>query len=474
MVLAGSDPGWLAAEVAAIDRAALFIAPAESEVAAALVEASLARIVVAANLEQRRVVVDLLASQAAATPLWRSFVAVLDRLDLPPFLLSSNPAGLLALAPGQRIAVVDLPAPAEQERRQAIAVALAAQGEADPAVAATLAERLPIGLEAVPRAVSLAMAAAAARGRPLPEATDWVAGFRRAAGARLPSLARRVEPVPLSEAEAGCAGPLDRVVLPAAQCRQLSELVSHARHGRRVLEEWGYGALVDARGTAALFSGESGTGKTTAAHAIASELASDLYVIELSQVVSKYIGETEKNLDAVFDEAEAAGAVLLFDEADALFGKRSAVSDAHDRYANIEVAYLLQRMQRFGGLAILTTNNAANVDPAFARRLRFRIEFPRPSAGDRLRIWEQSIPEALRRRPDDIPLRELAFALEATGGTIRQMAFHAAVTAAERGGPIGRDEVIAGARSQLVRLGRFEEAGRLDAIARADPSRTVA
>ena len=228
------------------------------------------------------------------------------------------------------------------------------------------------------------------------------------------------------------------------------------------MEEWGFSTLVDGQGVAALFSGESGTGKSTSAHAVASELNTDLYAIELSQVVSKYIGETEKNLDLVFEDAERAGAVLLFDEADALFGKRTSVSDAHDRYANIEVAYLLERMQLFSGLVILTTNNSENLDPAFARRIAYRIAFPRPSAHDRLAIWERSIPAALRAR--SYSLKDVAFAFDVTGGTIRQMALHAAVLAAESERKIEFPHILAGVRSQLVRLGLYSDLAKLEAI----------
>jgi SpoVK/Ycf46/Vps4 family AAA+-type ATPase len=198
-------------------------------------------------------------------------------------------------------------------------------------------------------------------------------------GRGCPTLARRIEPPATDTGDD--ESPLDTVVLPAAQRDQLAELISHVRHSRVVLEDWGYAALTDGQGIAALFSGDSGTGKTTAAHAIAAELGADLYAIDLAQVVSKYIGETEKNLDLIFDDAQRAGAVLLFDEADALFGKRSAVSDARDRYANIEVAHLLQRIQRFTGLALLTTNHADNLDPAFTRPVALPDRVPTADRG---------------------------------------------------------------------------------------------
>jgi SpoVK/Ycf46/Vps4 family AAA+-type ATPase len=221
---------------------------------------------------------------------------------------------------------------------------------------------------------------------------------------------------------------------------------------------------LQARGVSALFSGDSGTGKTLAAMSIASALAADLYVVDLARIVSKYIGETEKNLDIVFTEAESAGAVLLFDEADALFGKRSAVRDAHDRYANIEVAYLLQRMELFDGLAILTTNHPENVDPAFSRRLRFSVEFPRPDATARLAIWEQSIPRGPHRE-ENLDLQYFAHRFELTGGSIRQVALHAAMAAARDHRKIGKDHVQAAMRIELRRLGALGDIGKLERVA---------
>jgi SpoVK/Ycf46/Vps4 family AAA+-type ATPase len=267
-------------------------------------------------------------------------------------------------------------------------------------------------------------------------------------------LARRVPP--RSAPETGSQ--LDRVVLPPRQRRQLETLVSHVRVGGRVLRDWAFGALLDARGVSALFTGESGTGKTTAAHAIASALGTDLYVIDLARMVSKYIGETEKNLDIIFNEAERAGAVLLFDEADALFGKRSAVSDSHDRYANIEVAYLLQRMELFEGLAILTTNHPRNLDPAFGRRLRFTVDFPFPGPADRQLIWERILPAYSPHRAAELDFTLAARRLELNGGSIRQIVLHALMAAAEtEDGIVLPAHLQEAARTELVRLGKHDK-----------------
>jgi SpoVK/Ycf46/Vps4 family AAA+-type ATPase len=202
---------------------------------------------------------------------------------------------------------------------------------------------------------------------------------------RLDDLAQRIVPA---------ASWLD-LVLPEPQLRALREISMHVRQRARVYRDWGFGEKGErGLGISALFSGSSGTGKTMAAEVLANDLRLDLYRIDLSQLVSKYIGETEKNLRRVFEAAEDGGAVLLFDEADALFGKRSEVKDSHDRYANIEVSYLLQRMESYRGLAILTTNLKNAVDTAFLRRLRFIIQFPFPDAAHRAEIWRRIFPEA--------------------------------------------------------------------------------
>ena len=184
-------------------------------------------------------------------------------------------------------------------------------------------------------------------------------------------------------------------MLPAGHLDLLREIARHVRHRTQVYERWGFGERTSrGLGVTALFAGESGTGKTLAAEVLARDLGLDLYRIDLAGTVSKYIGETEKNLRRVFDAAEASGAVLLFDEADALFGKRGEVKDSHDRYANLEVAYLLQRMESYRGLAILTTNLRSNLDRAFLRRLRFVVQFPFPDALQRAEIWRRVFPAA--------------------------------------------------------------------------------
>ncbi len=242
---------------------------------------------------------------------------------------------------------------------------------------------------------------------------------RRQARPRLESLAQRIE----------ARATWDDLVLPDVQKQTLRDLLVQVRQRAKVYEEWGFGAK-SARGygVTALFAGASGTGKTMAAEALANELRLDLYRIDLSSVVSKYVGETEKNLRRVFDAAETGGAILLFDEADALFGKRSEVKDSHDRYANLEVSYLLQRMESYRGLAILTTNLKHALDAAFQRRLNFIVEFPFPDAAQRAEIWRRIFPQAVPTEGLDF---ERLAQLNVAGGNIRNIAIHAASLAAE-------------------------------------------
>lgn len=226
----------------------------------------------------------------------------------------------------------------------------------------------------------------------------------------------------------------DDLILPEAQRHTLEQIVMHTRHRLTVHHDWGFAAKgTRGLGIATLFAGESGTGKTLAAEVLAHELDLALYRIDLSSVVSKYIGETEKNLRKVFDAAEDIGAILLFDEADALFGKRSEVKDSHDRYANIETSYLLQRMEAYRGLAILTTNHKAALDTAFQRRLRFVVHFPFPDAAQREAIWRTVFPA--KTPCDGLDCTKLA-RLNVTGGTIRNIALNAAFLAADAGTPV--------------------------------------
>jgi hypothetical protein len=253
---------------------------------------------------------------------------------------------------------------------------------------------------------------------------------------QLDDLAQRVEPVSRWE----------DLILPEHQKVILSQIVSHVRNRLKVCDEWGF-ASKSARGMglSTLFAGESGTGKTMAAEVLANELHLDLYRIDLSSVVSKYIGETEKNLRKVFDAAEDSGVILLFDEADALFGKRSEVKDSHDRYANIEVSYLLQRMEAYTGLAILTTNLKTSLDTAFQRRLRFVVQFTFPDTDQREAIWRSVFPGATPTQGLDY--RKLA-QLQVAGGNIRNIALNAAFLAADADEPVGMAHLLYAAHGE--------------------------
>jgi SpoVK/Ycf46/Vps4 family AAA+-type ATPase len=244
----------------------------------------------------------------------------------------------------------------------------------------------------------------------------------------------------------------DDLVLPDMQKQTLRQLAGQVRYRMTVYETWGFSARGRrGLGISALFSGVSGTGKTLAAEVLARELRLDLYRIDLSSVVSKYIGETEKNLKKVFDAAEEGGVLLLFDEADALFGKRSEVRDSHDRYANIEIGYLLQRMESFQGLAVLTTNLKSTLDKAFQRRLRFTVDFPFPGAPERETIWKRIFPPATPREGLD---PKLLAQLNMTGGSIRNIALNAAFLAAEAGKPVTMQHVLQATRQEAVKIER--------------------
>jgi hypothetical protein len=267
----------------------------------------------------------------------------------------------------------------------------------------------------------------------------WDAG-RAQARPRMDDLAERIETKADWEA----------LVLPAAERSMLRTIASHVRNRSTVYTTWGFGAVSSrGLGISALFAGASGTGKTMAAEVLANELNLDLYRIDLSGVVSKYIGETEKNLRRVFDAAEDGGAILFFDEADALFGKRSEVKDSHDRYANIEINYLLQRMESYRGLAVMATNMKSALDPAFLRRIRFVVTFPFPETVQRTEIWRRVFPSGTPTEGLD---HDKLARLGVAGGNIRNIALNAAFLAAEAGEPVRMHHLARAARSEFAKI----------------------
>jgi SpoVK/Ycf46/Vps4 family AAA+-type ATPase len=308
-----------------------------------------------------------------------------------------------------------------------------------------IVQQFDLGPEAIPQTVTAARGKA--HQRPADDSTltaaDLWQACREQVGWRLGDLAQHLEP----------CYTWDDIVLPEDVLRQIHEIAEQVVARPQVYEAWGFGArLPRGRGISALFSGPSGTGKTMAAEVLANHLDLDLYCIDLAGVVSKYIGETEKNLRNVFDAAEQSGSILLFDEADSLFGKRSEVKDSHDRYANIEINYLLQRMEAYRGLAILCTNRRSALDRAFLRRLRFLVEFPFPDWRHRRLIWQKVFPPQAPRASLDL---EALSNLEISGGNIRNIALNAAFLAAGEGTAIRMEHVLHAARREYAKIDKL-------------------
>ena len=350
---------------------------------------------------------------------------------------SGEPSGVLE---------VSLDRPGFTVRRQAWLAAIAAQDiPASPADAADLATSFRFGPDRIAQAVaSAAQAARLADDQGVPAARAVLfAAARRQSGHDLSALTSRIDP----------RYEWDDLVLPPDSATQLREICQRMALREQVLGDWGFGAkLSRGRGTTALFAGPPGTGKTMAAEVVARELGLDLFAIDLSAVISKYIGETEKNLERIFGAAADADAILFFDEADALFGKRSEVRDAHDRYANIEVAYLLQRMEQYEGIAILATNKRQHLDDAFIRRLAFVVDFPFPADAERRRIWQLSLASAPLSAGVDLDLAARDFRL--SGGGIKNAALQAAYLAAGEGAEIGTAHLVAAVHRELRKMGQ--------------------
>jgi SpoVK/Ycf46/Vps4 family AAA+-type ATPase len=357
-----------------------------------------------------------------------------ERLWLPP-----------TLADGVAFLPIALAAPDYRERLARWQGALRAAGAAlDEVALGTLAARYRFTAGEIAQAARLALDQARAQGAARPDEPAVRRTCRHYAKARADRLARQTEP----------RATWDDLLLPPDVRAQLEELCAQVRHRGKVLYEWGFDRrLTLGKGLYALFTGPSGTGKTLAAEVIARALEFDLLKIDLSAVVSKYIGETEKNLQRVFDSADRADCILLFDEADALFGKRSEIKDAHDRYANIEIDFLLQRLEEYEGVAILTSNFAQNIDEAFARRLQFTVEFPFPDERLRLAIWRNHFPKEAPVAAD-LDLEYFARELKIAGGSIRKIVLNAAFLAADEGEPISASHLLRATRREYERMGK--------------------
>jgi SpoVK/Ycf46/Vps4 family AAA+-type ATPase len=279
---------------------------------------------------------------------------------------------------------------------------------------------------------------------PAPTLHDLFAAARSLSSRDLTALAHRIEP----------NYTWVDIVLPEDTLAQLREVCQRVAHHQRVLGEWGFGKKISlGKGVNALFAGPSGTGKTMAAEIIANELRLDVYKIDLSAVVSKYIGETEKNVERIFTAAENANAILFFDEADALFGKRSEVRDSHDRYANVEISYLLQKMEEYEGIAILATNLRQNLDESFVQRLTFTVHFPAPDEASRRRIWAKIWPVETPRDAD-LDLDFLARQFKLSGGNIKNIALAAAYLAAEDDSTVTMAHIVRATRRKYQKLGK--------------------
>jgi SpoVK/Ycf46/Vps4 family AAA+-type ATPase len=376
-----------------------------------------------------------------------SLLRAVDAGHAPCFVAMSDANDVAGMFSRRGVIVMPVPEPSHTQRAKHWSTELAGVSLDEHVDLSSLATRFKLSLGKINQAAATARRLASMR-----FGNDGVVTTRELQDAcrfhsnqRLAELARKIVP----------AYGWDDIVLPDDCMAQLREICNHVKYRDRVYGDWGFGRkLALGKGLAVLFAGPSGTGKTMAAGIIAAELGLDLYKIDLSTVISKYIGETEKNLSRVFEEAETSNAILFFDEADALFGKRSEVRDSHDRYANVEVGYLLQRMEEYEGVAILATNLRKNMDDAFVRRLHFTVEFPFPDEEDRRRIWQGIWPQDT---PLDatIDLELLASRYEIAGGNIKNIAVAAAFLAADEGEVVGMSHVIQATLREYQKTGKL-------------------
>jgi winged helix domain-containing protein/ATPase family protein associated with various cellular activities (AAA) len=377
-------------------------------------------------------------------PLWQ---ALLD-YPLPVFLRGKGDWEPADVHRTRRLLRLSFSIPAYAERREAWEQLMEGHGAAVEAETAhELANKFRFTRSQIARAVQSAADRAASRGETMNRA-DLYSGAQAHASLRLGHLAQRISP----------RYTWTQLILPPDPLAQLRELASRIQYAHVVNDEWGFAKNGGGRGVSALFAGESGTGKTLAAEVIAGDLGLVLYKIDLSAVVSKYIGETEKNLNSIFSEAQSGNAILFFDEADALFGKRSEVRDAHDRYANIEVAYLLQQIEDYDGLVVLATNFRQNIDEAFTRRLDFLIDFPFPDVPYRQQIWAAHFPTNAPLSAE-VDLAEIAARYRLAGGNIRNAALAAAYLAAADGQVITSAHIRSAIRREHQKMGRLLDEG---------------
>jgi hypothetical protein len=482
------DPGplaWLAATLSADEKPLVAMSGARFDERAVAVAGlakwlgrGVVRLTIADETEARALMRDgllsarlagaLLLVEPAAAAL-SALVPMLRHAGAPVFLSAPPDGAWRSHLVGLPLIEIRFAAPDAMRRRDVWASALQRAGlQTDPATLTDVAERFRLSAPQIETAArSLRLELGLAPGKHARTGGEALLGSaRRQAGVELGGLAQRLVP----------AHRWTDLVLPQASLRQLRHLSGAICHRERVFARWGFDG---GPGVTALFSGSPGTGKSMTAGVLAREAGLDLWRIDLSSVISKYIGETEKQLDRVFTLARDGNAILFFDEADALFGKRSEVKDAHDRYANIEVAFLLQRLETFEGVVILASNLARNVDPAFSRRMHFVIEFPLPDAALRERLWRATIPAAAPLA-DDVDLAFLGQQFALAGGDIRVAALDAAFSAAADDTAIDMARLCKAVSRQLLKKGKvpaasdFRQYQELLATAEVTPMRAAA
>jgi AAA+ superfamily predicted ATPase len=418
IVAAAAGP-LLVLDVAALDRAGVM---ADATLAAALEE----RLLCVSGLD------------GLAPPDRARVLAAIDETEKRVVVLGHSRSDALVLG-DRTVLLVDVPMPSFGERQSAWSELTGVADTGD------VAAKFRLSVDQIAAAAEVSRIAARSRGDAAPDHAELDRGARYASVSRVGELAARLD-APYR---------WEDLVVPERQRVLLRSISAYLRHRDRVLSDWGYERTVArTQGLKVLFAGESGTGKTMGAQVLGAELGLDLFRVDLATVVSKYVGETEKNLERIFSAADGSNAILFFDEADALFGKRSEVSDSHDRYANIEVAYLLQRMEAYPGAVILATNYKRNIDDAFIRRLDFVVDFPFPEADDRRRIWSLVIPDAAPVA-DDVDLDFLAAQFKLSGGAIRNCSLAAAFQAADEDTEIQMRHLVRAVAQEYAKQGRL-------------------
>ncbi len=387
-----------------------------------------------------RLVQNQQSGQASPNSHKRSLFNAIEEFNGPIFLAGNKSIDLGKRWQG-RLFSISIPLPDYSARKRQWAMLLESSEEE---LIADLASKFRFTPGQIEDAVAAARNIAILKGRNSPSLSDLYEGCRSQSKSTLSLLARRIKPRYFWE----------DIVLPADKIEQLRDIRNHVRHRGLVYSDWGFERKLSlGKGLNALFIGPSGTGKTMAAEVVARDLGIDLYKIDLSSIVSKYIGETEKNLNRIFKEAEQSNAMLFFDEADALFGKRSEVKDSHDRYANIEVSYLLQKMEEHEGIVILASNLGSNIDDAFMRRMNFLIEFPFPEEEYRCRIWQSMMPKEAPVS-GDVDYEFLSRRFKIAGGNIKNIIINSAFTAADDSGTITMNHIVNATSKELIKIGK--------------------